>query len=574
MTKVLTRRAISLHSSDEIRSLVMNKNGVLVNEEGPVYDVLRLNTMGCQSIEVDGVKYVVERDNNDLGDMANPTILHPDLAALADKPALGITVKRKIPKKNLMEARAIMQLVYDKHKTEVMVFILFNKRTGEFTTTIPKQEVSSAACTVQAEDSVEQQSADVIMAADFHSHPFGGGHGFLSGTDHDNHDSYPDVPIASFNFSGTPVVGSLYNFGVLKCEFGEIPLEMEDFCETPDEVLTITQADHDKWDALIEEKVHTRTYTTSYGSYGSGYDYWTTKAASSYWRRTDDEDGFDEFVPGIPKAPEAAKSGREAKSGHGKRGRKKSENKSSRGTILSTTKDGTVWVNGKKVGNTWPDYVDLGEMYRTVEDVAKELWQSNPLMTAEQADAFRSGYDTGFDDPFLDEQVDGMDLTKEAEDFLKYSYMTGVPGSYLAVDEWPKVKQRDVDAIVILLDNNGLFESEDIDKVKYPTLYGFLNEIEKSPTARNRLMGVPKLYVAALFGFGTVANPTAAKLKLELQQMTVELAEDAATADAIHAAQALAEAKKEASAIEAQGLGNDASDLTKIGSEDDDDDGK
>lgn len=558
MNRTLTRQTISLPSSEV--SVVLNKNGVLINEEGPVYDVLRLNTMDCKSVEVDGIQYFPERTGTDLADMSEPTILHPALAALADKPALGITVKRKIPKRNLMEARTIMQLVYEKHHTEVMVFILFNKRTGEFITTVPKQEVSSAACTVQAEDSVEQQSADVIMAADFHSHPFGGGSGFLSGTDHANHDSYPDVPIASFNFSGTAIAGALYHFGKLKCEFGEIPLEMEDFCETPDECINITQADRDKWDPIITEKVHTRTYTTTYGSYGaagySGYDYFKGRGSSYGWGDDDDD-----CVPGIV-------PGREAKSvsERGKNGGKKSSksrlgsgkkfktepanpNRSARGHVTSTVAD-NVWVNGKRV--TFPDYVDLGELYAMLEDCAKELLieksEGSPIVTAESIEAYRSGFDQGFDDPFLDEQLEGIDVVEDAENFLKDQYLRSVKGSYLAIDEWPKSKQRDVDAILLLIDNVGCYTCEDINQVKYPTLYGFMNELEKSPTARAQLAYVPMLFVAMLFAFGTVGSDTAGLIRAEFENWIKEIIDDAAQADAIRAEirdrEAIADAKE------------------------------
>lgn len=221
-----------------------------------MWDILRLNTEKCDSIEIDGLRYVVDQSNREpsMDDLERPFILHPDLARLAGEAALSVRAKRLIPKENLMEARKIMQLVYELYKTEVMVFILYNSVENEFITMLPKQKVSGGSCTVQAEDSIEGQGKDIIMVADFHSHPFGG-HEFLSPIDHDNSTSYASVPIASFNFQTQPRVGGLYAFGKLKAIFGTIPLPQNQFCEEVDEFFTISEADREKWLPLIQAKI-------------------------------------------------------------------------------------------------------------------------------------------------------------------------------------------------------------------------------------------------------------------------------------------------------------------------------
>lgn len=234
--------------------MIVNQAACLLIEEGPLYDILRVNVSKCKSVKIEGLDLTSSQEGG-LCDLAPVGILHSKLAEIANQPILVIP-KRKIPAKILTEVRTVLQLIYEKHHTEGAVLVVYDTTTGEFETVVPKQTDTSMTCTIEAEDSQCWLSATRRLAANFHSHPFNSG-AFLSPTDDVQAFAIPGAPIASFNFNPAPRVGNLYNFGTLKCEFGEIDkLEAEDFCELPEEIFEITQEDRDKWQPLIDERVY------------------------------------------------------------------------------------------------------------------------------------------------------------------------------------------------------------------------------------------------------------------------------------------------------------------------------
>lgn len=269
-----TSASTTLPGSEKEVEVTVNQNGCLLVEEGPIYDILKLNASGCKSLTINGIEFTAAGASNGLDDLAPSFILHPKLAELANQTALAVTqAKRKIPAKILIEVRKVFQLIYEKYHTEGAALIIYDMNTGEFETVVPKQTDSSTLCTIEAEDSQCWLSGTRRLAANVHSHPFGGHSAFLSSTDDVQAHAIPGAPIASFNFNTTPRVGNIYTFGKLECEFGEIPLEASDFCELPDEVFELTQEDRDRWMPIIEERV-----SAGYGSFSTYGKSWLSKS--------------------------------------------------------------------------------------------------------------------------------------------------------------------------------------------------------------------------------------------------------------------------------------------------------
>lgn len=431
--------------------MILEQTGCLRTEEGPIYDVIRLNTVACDSVMIDGVRFVNEDTRGDLGDLEEPIILHPALAALAGQPALGVRCKRKIPAKNLLEARTIMQIVYEKFGTEVMVFILYDKRTDEFITLVPKQEVTSVTCHVAAEDGSEGQTADIIMAADFHSHPFGGRSGFLSGTDHHNHDSYQSVPIASFNFDPKPKIGDLYRFGVLEAEYGNIPLRQSQFTEPVDEVFIIGEEDRARWTPIIEAKVKKPQTAVS-----SACSAWQRNTFGRTWYGEDDDEDYGWAY------------------GKGFHGGETQES-----ALLKKEDEPNIFIHGEKLVRE-TDRVDATELYDALAQ----------LVFGKSCQAFGNA----------------CTLVEDAEAFI-VEEVTSAP--YLSIEDWPGNKQIEVDFMVDLLLGYSELKASDLDD---DVLGAKLAEIE-SRFRDLRLCTeseyyevakyCPPVLVLALYAFGT-----------------------------------------------------------------------
>lgn len=445
----------------------MEQIGCLRTEEGPVYDVVRFNTVACQSVTIGGVRYVVEKEDggDDLGSLEEPVVLHPVLAALAGQPAIGVRCKKKIPARNLIEARTIMQIVHDKFGTECMVFILYDKRTDEFITLIPKQTVTSTTCHVSAEDGVEGQTADIIMAADFHSHPFGSG-GFLSGTDHDNHDSFQSVPIASFNFSPKPKIGDLYEFGVLEAEYGDIPLQQSQFTEPVDEVFIISDADRARWNPIIESKVH-KSQTAVSSAWGA----WQSSKTTGWNWEDDDNFGWPPYEKGFRggKVPESV--------------------------LLKKEDKPNILINGKPIDKKVEiTTVDTDTLYMALDDKIHDLDMS-----------FMD--DMEHEDQCV-ELPSAVEVVISAETFIREKLTTA---NYQTVDDWPMALQFVVDSMSQLVLEYSELKSSDLVAPEYKILKEQLEEIE------NRLHNIrvthyyrytevaeycPPILILALYAFG------------------------------------------------------------------------
>lgn len=274
--------------------VVMNKKACLLIEEGPLYDILMLNAAGCDSLTINGVEFTAAGRSDeavDPDDLQEPAILHPALAALANKGPLTVWVHKKIPTSILLEVRKVLQLIYEKYHTEGAVLVVYDMTTDTFETIVPKQTDSSTLCNIEPEDSQCWLSDTKRLAANFHSHPFGGHTKFLSSTDHVQAFAIPGAPIASFNFDPKPRIGNLYNFGEMECEFGSIPFQdPKQFTEGYPEMFELTQADRDRWQPLIDERVNGGRAVVSPGKAAGKSSF--GKDGKSIWTPviTDDDD--------------------------------------------------------------------------------------------------------------------------------------------------------------------------------------------------------------------------------------------------------------------------------------------
>lgn len=229
--------------------------GMLHIVETPLYRRMELMPAGCSRIIDNGIEYV----RRGVEEAPDPMVMHPalwprELTSENDPVIIGVTVLRKIPENIIAETRRILQVIYDEHRTEGNVLIGFSEIEDRFYCHVPKQQVSAASVFTQAFDIDEIYRRGHHIAATFHSHPFGGTGAFLSGTDHHHSENIPGVPIASFNFSTTPVTGNLYKFGAMECEFHKIPMLQEDLAEIP-ELVDISPEERARIKELIKDRI-------------------------------------------------------------------------------------------------------------------------------------------------------------------------------------------------------------------------------------------------------------------------------------------------------------------------------
>lgn len=225
--------------------------GALLVNENPLYHTLEYNSVGITGVLLDDQFFKGMLDDPE------DCFIMDDAFSKLTKGLLGVRILKKLPEAVMVETRKILQVIYDIHRTEGAVLIGYMP-DGKFITYIPEQSVTGAHVTLEdsAINKIYTEHPGVMIAASFHSHPFGGGSGFLSGTDHGNAENIPGIPIASFNFSTAPIPGTaLYKFGALKITFHSISIRESELAEKLPEVVLITEQERQAITAGIESKV-------------------------------------------------------------------------------------------------------------------------------------------------------------------------------------------------------------------------------------------------------------------------------------------------------------------------------
>jgi len=203
--------------------------------------------------------------------------IDPELEHFAEKGGiLGVNIKQRIPEQIMADVRGILQLVWDIYHTEGTVFVTYDKESKEFGVEIPRQQASASHVTV-AEDQVhEVYNNGKILAAWLHSHPFNNADSaFLSATDHNNAQQVKYVPTGSINFRTSPLAqsdkASVFQFGVVKCQFHRCALDQEELAEIP-ETVVLDQDFYDKWSEEVHNKVNNGVRNTTTGRLTSKAD--------------------------------------------------------------------------------------------------------------------------------------------------------------------------------------------------------------------------------------------------------------------------------------------------------------
>ena len=242
---------VKVRSMEKIGGVTRVGVGALLVNENPLYHTLEYNSVGITGVLMDDQFFKGALDDPE------DCFIMDDAFSKLTKGLLGVRVIKKLPEAVMVETRKILQVIYDIHRTEGAVLIGYLP-DGTFITYIPEQSVSGAHVSLEdsAINKIYEAHPGVMIAASFHSHPFGGGSGFLSGTDHSNAQNIPGVPIASFNFSTVPISGTaLYKFGALKITFHSISMRESELAEKLPEVVLITEQERQDIKARIESKV-------------------------------------------------------------------------------------------------------------------------------------------------------------------------------------------------------------------------------------------------------------------------------------------------------------------------------
>lgn len=242
---------VKVRSMEKIGGVTRVGVGALLVNENPLYHTLEYNSVGITGLLMDDQFF------KGLLDDPEDCFIMDDAFSKLPKGLLGVRILKKLPESVMVETRKILQVIYDIHRTEGAVLIGYLP-DGRFITYIPEQSVSGAHVTLEdsAINKIYAEHRGVMIAASFHSHPFGGGSGFLSGTDHGNAQNIPGVPIASFNFSTAPIPGTaLYKFGAVKITFHNISIRESELAEKLPEVVLITEQERQAITADIEGKV-------------------------------------------------------------------------------------------------------------------------------------------------------------------------------------------------------------------------------------------------------------------------------------------------------------------------------
>lgn len=279
-------RAVTKASEDKIHKYVQ---GSLAIVDHPVYSLLVYKEADSPGlVEINKVKYFKEGMTTEtLFD--NRFVMDSTLSsALRSREILGIHIKKKIPLEIISMARKIMQVIFDTHRTEGGVLLTYNSATDTFGYSVPVQKVSSTLVDIEKKDlDAEFKDPNVWAVASVHSHPFGGGNKFLSGTDHAHSECIPYVPIASFNFATSKLPGStknmdIYSYGAAEVELHSMSLDEQMLFEVP-QIVTISAEERKTIEALIKDKVK----CNSYSRVSSPYEFPGMSTYNPGWRSSE-----------------------------------------------------------------------------------------------------------------------------------------------------------------------------------------------------------------------------------------------------------------------------------------------
>lgn len=209
-----------------------------------------------------------------------PFTLRDDFGRLSKlDPVIGVKIKKKIPSEIMVRVRKIFQIFHELYRTEGSAMVTYDPETEAFDVFVPKQKVSAAHVHVIAEEINKPYDNKLLVAAFFHSHPFGGGK-FLSGTDHANACNLSYVPIGSFNFPTSKLSGtkdrSVYAFGEIESEFHRCSLDERTLADFP-EIVEITADEEKELKELVEAAVEREFVMDRFGRKHYGNKQHTTK---------------------------------------------------------------------------------------------------------------------------------------------------------------------------------------------------------------------------------------------------------------------------------------------------------
>lgn len=215
-----------------------------------------------------------------------PFTLRDDFGQLSKlDPVVGVRIKKKIPSEIMVRIRKIFQIFYELYRTEGSAMVTYDPETEAFDVFVPKQKVSAAHVHVVADEINKPYDNKLLVAAFFHSHPFGGGGKFLSGTDHANACNLSYVPIGSFNFPTDKLSGtkarSVYTFGEIESEFHRCALDERTLADFP-EIVEITAEEEKELKELVEAAVEREFVMDRFGRKHFGSKQPTTKQSCKH----------------------------------------------------------------------------------------------------------------------------------------------------------------------------------------------------------------------------------------------------------------------------------------------------
>lgn len=194
----------------------------LIERENPMFTTLELTKrQDPLAIRHQGKQYI---QANETGGTAS-AIFSSNLFA---SPTINVTIKKCFPDAVLLRTRLILQLIYEKQRTEGVVVIVLSSENGtdeSWKVIIPHQEDTGSEVNIAKEELAKIAKEGTIVAT-IHSHPFGSNHGFLSATDHAFAACIPEALFISLTFNPARQQG-IYSFGELTALYGDLSIPRE-----------------------------------------------------------------------------------------------------------------------------------------------------------------------------------------------------------------------------------------------------------------------------------------------------------------------------------------------------------